>query len=266
MQLKHIAIHSVPRSGSTWLGEIINSSPIVKYCYQPLFSYAFKDALSENSTEIDISNFFNAISVSDDEFISQLSSRETGRLPKFRKSYPLTHTAYKEVRYHHLLPNLLASSTDLKTILLVRNPVEVMNSWICAPKEFDPSWNIRDELFEATRKNLSQKENFYGLRLWADTAHRFENLANKYPERVYLVNYLHLKTDPLGITKNLFDFCDIQLSDQTYDFIAISSKTIDDDKYSVFRGGAGSEITLEQSIICTIEKYATQRGLQHYLS
>lgn len=38
-----IAIHSVPRSGSTWLGEILNSSANVKYCFQPLFSYKFKE-------------------------------------------------------------------------------------------------------------------------------------------------------------------------------------------------------------------------------
>ena len=53
-----IALHSVPRSGSTWLGEILNSSENVKYCFQPLFSYKFKNFLDERSSKDDINNFF----------------------------------------------------------------------------------------------------------------------------------------------------------------------------------------------------------------
>ena len=45
--MKRIAIHSVPRSGSSWLGQILNSSLKVCFRFQPLFSYAFKDYLNE---------------------------------------------------------------------------------------------------------------------------------------------------------------------------------------------------------------------------
>ena len=41
-----VAIHGVPRSGTSWIGEIINSSPNVLYKFQPLFSYALKDFLT----------------------------------------------------------------------------------------------------------------------------------------------------------------------------------------------------------------------------
>ena len=37
-----ISIHGVPRSGTSWLGQILDSSPKVRYKFQPLFSYAFK--------------------------------------------------------------------------------------------------------------------------------------------------------------------------------------------------------------------------------
>ena len=46
--MKRIAIHSAPRSGSSWLGQILNSSPKVCFRFQPLFSYAFKDYLNDN--------------------------------------------------------------------------------------------------------------------------------------------------------------------------------------------------------------------------
>ena len=37
----------VPRSGTSWFGELFNSSPRVAYRFQPLFSYAFKDAIKD---------------------------------------------------------------------------------------------------------------------------------------------------------------------------------------------------------------------------
>jgi hypothetical protein len=41
-----IAIPSVPRSGSTWLGEVLNSGYTSKYWYQPIFSYALNPELA----------------------------------------------------------------------------------------------------------------------------------------------------------------------------------------------------------------------------
>ena len=70
--MQKIAIHSVPRSGSTWLGEILNSSTNVKYCFQPLFSYKFKDYLDERSPKEEIDNFFSMLSDTDDEFICRI--------------------------------------------------------------------------------------------------------------------------------------------------------------------------------------------------
>ena len=59
--MQYVAIHSVPRSGSTWLGQIFNSHPKVNFRYQPLFSYAFKDYLNEASSSEDIEAFFKNI-------------------------------------------------------------------------------------------------------------------------------------------------------------------------------------------------------------
>ena len=48
--LVRVAIHGPPRSGTTWIGEIVNSSPRTIVKYQPLFSYALKDYLSPGSS------------------------------------------------------------------------------------------------------------------------------------------------------------------------------------------------------------------------
>ena len=47
MTLKKIAIFSVPRSGSSWLGQIFNSHEDVSFRMQPLFSYSHKSALNK---------------------------------------------------------------------------------------------------------------------------------------------------------------------------------------------------------------------------
>ena len=40
----------VARSGTSWLGQIFDSSPEVRYSFQPLFSYEFKNRVNENVT------------------------------------------------------------------------------------------------------------------------------------------------------------------------------------------------------------------------
>ena len=66
-----VAIFGVPRSGTSWLGQIMNSSPNVAYRYQPLFSYAFKDYLDEQSSAEDIQHFHEELLTTEDEFVTQ---------------------------------------------------------------------------------------------------------------------------------------------------------------------------------------------------
>jgi len=69
--MENAAIFGVPRSGTSWLGQIFNSSPNVAYRFQPLFSYAFKSRLNEHSTADDIENFSRDILNTSDEFVTQ---------------------------------------------------------------------------------------------------------------------------------------------------------------------------------------------------
>ena len=101
--MKRVAIHAVPRSGSSWLGQILNSSEKVCYRFQPLFSYAFKDFLNEHSTKKEILTFFDKITRSNDNFLLQTDKINSGEYPIFRKEENFAHVVYKEVRYHHIL-------------------------------------------------------------------------------------------------------------------------------------------------------------------
>lgn len=264
--MQKIAIHSAPRSGSTWLGEIINSSPDVKYCYQPLFSYRFKDFLNDNSSRKDIERFFSLLSTTADDFVCQTSQREDGILPIEKKSGLVTHVVYKETRYHHIIQNLLVKDETIKLILLVRDPIEVMNSWINAPKEFNPSWDVKTQLLNGELKNLGKKENFFGLEAWVHTARMFEHLAKEYSERVILLKYSALKRDPRQTVERIFEFCGLKFTDGTSSFLTESSEKEVSDAYSVFRGGKASRISLDDNLVKTITTYVNDAGLSHYIN
>src|SRR5690606_23644306 len=123
-----VAIHSVPRSGSTWLGSIFDSHPNVVYKHQPLFSYAFKDFLKPDSNSGQIDTFFRNISTSQDDFLDQVVGKRQGLIPSFQKGTPLM-VVYKEVRYHHILRNMLEQSKSIKVVGLIRNPLAALYSW-----------------------------------------------------------------------------------------------------------------------------------------
>jgi hypothetical protein len=264
--MKKVAIHSVPRSGSTWLGEIFNSNPDVKYCFQPLFSYRFKDFLSNESERAELEEFFAILGETSDEFVCQLKERNVGSLPRFKKNSRVTHVVYKEVRYHHILEHICSLDKDLKIVLLVRDPVEVMNSWVNAPKEFDPTWNIEEELFKGGLKNEGRTENFYGLNAWIHTTKMFERLSYENKNQVILVNYSELTDSPIEVTKRVFNFCSLEYSSATEEFIKDSMQKKVEGTYSVFRGKEKSIVTMDDDLIESIRKKVMKADLSHYLN
>ena len=229
--MKRIALHGVPRPGTTWLGSIFDSSPNVAFRNQPLFSYAFKSFLDHESSLVEIQGFFNQINASNDDYINQKQEKENNLVPIFSKSNQ-THIVYKETRYHHIVENLLKTDPNLKIVGIVRNPLSVINSWIRAPKEFNSNWNIEDEWIKATKKNQNKKEEFFGYQKWKDVSLLFERLNIEY-SNFHLVEYKQLICDRESIVDELFDFCEIEITDQTINFLN-TSKT-DDNAYSVFK-------------------------------
>src|SRR5438552_3598208 len=98
-----VVIAGVARSGTSWLGEILDSSPDVAYRFQPIFSYAFKDAVNEDSTREDFERFFRGIYESHDDFLLQRDKREGGLFPTFTKNPQPKYLVWKEARYQYVL-------------------------------------------------------------------------------------------------------------------------------------------------------------------
>ncbi|MCK5020693.1 MAG: sulfotransferase domain-containing protein [Candidatus Peribacteraceae bacterium] len=235
-KFNYIALHSVPRSGSSWLGQIINSCPNVIYKFQPLFSYKFKDFLNETSTSSRINSFFRKISETKDDFLDQTGQIEGGFYPEFEKDR-INTIVYKEVRYHHILKNMLDQFRDIKIVGLVRNPLSVINSWLKAPREFrrDLGWSEIEEWREAPKKNLSRKEEFFGYQKWKETASLFLDLERAYPNNFYLIKYIDLVQNTEKFVKQLFDFLSLEYSGQTDVFLHKSMIKDLDNEYAVYK-------------------------------
>ena len=233
--MNHVGIHSPPRSGSTWLGCILDSSPHVKYSYQPLFSYKYKSYLDVNATKEEINEFFQLIySDKTDRFINQIDAKEKEIIPSFQKTL-CTHSVYKEVRYHHLIENVLTQNQKLLMVLLIRNPIDTLNSWINAPKEFETAWSIEEEWLEANRKNLDSPENFYGFTGWKVYFQIMRQVKKKFPNQVFTISYSDLDQYPIETIQSTFSFLNLPFEESTYQFIRSSKSFTNTDHYSVYK-------------------------------
>jgi hypothetical protein len=230
-----VSIHGVPRSGTSWLGQIFNSSPNVAFRFQPLFSYAFKGRLKPTSSQSEIKSFFHDIFHTKDEFVLQLKNISGNSEVQFSKNPELSHLVMKEVRYHYILENLLKTVPSVKIIGIVRNPCACINSWLRAPKEFHASWDQLKEWKYAPAKNLDRPEEFNGFAKWKELTEMFLRFAKDYPRNFRLVQYEHLNDNPVAVIRNLFDFSELQFTEQTAEFINVSRNTDSNDAYSVFR-------------------------------
>ena len=79
----------VARSGTSWLGQIFDSSLEVRFSFQPLFSYEFKNRVNEDSTAGEFRHLLEDIYGTKSPFLIQEDKRKSGEYPVFEKATPL---------------------------------------------------------------------------------------------------------------------------------------------------------------------------------
>lgn len=233
--LQIIAIQSVPRSGSSWLGQIFKSSPQVAFRFQPLFAYAFKGRLGPQSERAECIRFFEDLLHTKDDFILQRDSRIHVDYPSFAEPEEATLLVMKEVRYHNILRNLMHQVPELKVVGLVRHPCAVIDSWIHAPREFDPEWSVEEQWRTGALKNEGRPEEFFGFDKWKEVALLFLELSSAYPDRLKVLRYADLNADPVSVVRDLFAFCGTEFSPEVERFIQESRSKEGNDANSIYR-------------------------------
>ncbi len=230
-----LSIQSVPRSGSSWLGQIFRSSERVAFRFQPLFSYAFKGQLDVNSTREEIRGFFEDIYRTTDAFVLQRDRAIHVDYPEVTERQDVTHLVMKEVRYNNLVRNMVEQVPEIKIIGLVRHPCAVIDSWINAPREFKPEWKVEEEWRSGAKKNLGRPEEAFGFDKWKEVAELFTDLEASHPKQVKVLRYADLNADPITVVKDLFRFCDLEFGSSVEDFIHQSRSKEGADANSVYR-------------------------------
>jgi hypothetical protein len=262
-----IGLHGAPRSGTSWLGALFDSSEQVAYRFQPFFAYAFRGRIGPDSSASDIARFFDDLFATGDAFVTQSGEARLARqAPAFVKRHP-TRLVYKEVRFHHLIEPILAAVPDARYVGIVRDPRSVLASWFAAPREFKAEWSKQAEWRRAPAKNAGLDENWYGYERWKELSLLFLDLAARFPDRFRLVRYEDLVQSTEAVTGSLFDFCGLVAGEQTIRFIRESTTRDDGDPYGVFRqrDSLRANESLPAEIAAAIESDLVGSALQRFL-
>ncbi|WP_108944038.1 sulfotransferase family protein [Shewanella halifaxensis] len=231
---KSVYIAGVARSGTSWLGQIFNSSPVVDFRFQPMFSYELKELLPENPVKDDFINFYEAMKVTKSSFLSQEDKIKSGDYPKFLKDEVKSTLAFKENRYQYFIEPLLRYVPEMKLIGIIRHPCATLNSWRNNEKEFPPNSDFIKEWRFGDCKNEGHHD-FFGYYKWKEVANLYLDLQDKWPDRVKVVHYEDLVMNPHAVVTELFGFCDIAFTEQTNVFLEKSTSLHNNSYYSVFK-------------------------------
>lgn len=230
-----VVIAGIARSGTSWLGQIIDSSPDVAFRFQPLFSHAFKSVVNADSSKEEYEHFFKGIYQSNDEFLLQTDKRKAGLYPIFAKNENPRFLVFKKCRYQYLLGKMLYYFDNLKLVGIIRHPCGTINSWLKNPKEFPSGADPRKEWRFGACKNQGREEEFFGFYKWKEVAHLYLDLKEKYPDKVYIVRYEELVDNPISASQEIFDFVGLDFVDQTKSFLNACHSVNKEGPYAVFK-------------------------------
>jgi len=198
---KIVMLNGVPRSGTSWLGQILSHSEFIIYRYQPLYSWEFKNEISLQSSKEDILKATTRIVEGRSDFVTKGLS---GCQPSIDKTHADT-LLMKHVRYHYLLPHMLETlGNKLQVILMVRDPRACLSSWSLAEKEVvEPVFDSYDEWYFGKQKNQYRPEEYYGFHKWKEYTTLAIDLCEQYPDQCTLICYEELVSRPQDVVRHL---------------------------------------------------------------
>ena len=153
-------IFGPPRSGTTWTGQIFNSSPDTFYITQIFYYNRNKFPATRNFIDKNLDMLIKHMSLfkgsffpSDPGGLNKVS--DSMKYLNFKKNTLYSHLVFRHVRYHHLIEDLIQLK-DAKIIGLIRDPRATINSWLHAPREFYDHLDPLKEWYEAPTKNANK--------------------------------------------------------------------------------------------------------------
>jgi hypothetical protein len=227
---KTIFLSGAARSGTSWLGQVFNSSPDVIFRFQPLFSYEFKGRVNEDSDRAEYEALFADLMSANTPFLTQADKQASGEYPRFEKNVSARTLVFKDNSYQSMWSPMMRRVPELLGVGLVRHPCATLNSWRNNAKEFPPGSDILKEWRFGNCKNKGN-EDYFGYYKWKEITNQYLDLSERFPERFITVRYEDLIKDPQNEVRSLFSFCSIGFSEQTEAFLKTSTQEVHSDSY-----------------------------------
>ena len=257
----------MPRSGTSWLGQIINSSPLVSFRTEPLFSYRFKNILNTDSQAEEFNDFFERLVNIEDDFILQKDKVEDGCYPEFHKLSEEV-LAFKTTRHFELLELYLKHTKDLHIIAIIRNPCAVINSWFNSYREFEKKGCNKNDDWRTGGCRKNETGEYWGFDDWLMSTFFFLELEKKY-SNFNIINYNKLVNYTETQVRAIFRNSKLKLTDQTLSFIKASHQHHDNNPYSVFKNKSvlnAWEKSLDKKIKEEIYHDIKKAGLEEFIN
>lgn len=232
---KLIALMGMPRSGTSWISQIFDSSPDTRFRLSPLFSYQYKNYLNESSTREEWLYVLQGSYESENEFMNQTERRRNKQYPDyFKKKDNPEILVIKDTRFHNLAHRILKLLSDAKIIVIVRNPCAMLYSWSNAPREFPAGADLMKEWRSGNCRKTGYGE-FWGFQDWKETTLMYLEMERREPDRCRIIRYENLVDDPVGVTRHLFNFCGLEFTLATEKFLQDCHQRHDPSEYAVFK-------------------------------
>lgn len=262
-------IWGAPRSGTSWLGHLVSRHPDVEYRFQPIHAYSFAPRIEANSSMLDLYRFYARLLVTRDPYLLKGLAREV----KWDKKSVLSRLfpkalVLKETHDLNSIARIVDLDSNSRLTVLVRSPTEVIESWINAPREFKPEWNVEAEWRSASKKNAEYAGNHFGIDEWIKTTQRVVNLRERLPQQVRIIRYDQLRTGTHATIREVL--AHFSLPFERYTFLPSSDTSINDhiDEYSVSRQRhrTCSWRLLSRESKAAIEQLVREAGLDDFLN
>lgn len=258
----------MPRSGTTWLSQILESHPDVCLRFSPNYSYPLKNSIDVDATTEQWLTHLKAARESNDEFMTHAYRRTTGELPTWNKRSDLCRLfCIKDTRFHEAYWTALDRLSGAKIIYLVRDPRTAIASWWQC-KEFPACDVLEDAWWNGGSRKQEGPGEYWGVADWCELTLQYQKLAVQWPGRVMVVRYESLLDDAESVAQSLFSFAGLKMHQQVRKFLDSAATQSSDSPYSVFRGGRTGDRTdcLPANVLLGIESKVRQAGLSEFLS
>jgi len=251
-----VLVVGMPRSGTSWLSQIVDSSPLVRFRLSPLFSYEFKNAVTEKSSKEDYDRVFEGAYGSNNEFMDQTYRRRNNEYPVFGEKFPGPPVlVIKMTRFHNLLQTILNYYENIRIVAIVRHPCGAIHSWLTTPGEFPENADPLVEWRNGSCRKTGPEE-FWGFDDWLKVTRMHVEFEEKYRDRFRIIRYESLVDDVWTESKGLFRFLGLPFGRQTRDFLERTHASHQESCYAVFknpnvkdRWRSGLDVDIQRAIV-----------------